>query len=165
MGMDIYGRRPSSIAGEYYRGQWDDWHRLADCICALAPAEAGGCKDWYSNDGDGLDAAESQALADKLDNYIINGTAGRYINEYNAKSETPRKLCCLCAMDLFVFVQRTEGAEKLAMIGGGEQGACDECGAATKVKTSYNSRTSMHINDLREFPWPNRLQGSSPGRR
>ena len=150
MGMDIYGRRPSSAAGEYYRGQWTDWHPLADCICALAPIEASACEGWHSNDGDGLDAQGSVALAEKIDSSILDGTADRYINEFHAELQKPRKLCILCAGDI---VQETKDTEepKLAAGGGRESGMCDNCGKRDQVKTSYKTDTSLHINDLKYF--------------
>ncbi len=82
MGMDVCGKKPTSKVGMYFgRPAWAR-HPLADCVLALAPLEASGCRDWHTNDGDGLEAAQSVKLADKLDALIESGAVASYIEKF-----------------------------------------------------------------------------------
>ena len=90
MGMDVCGMKPTSKVGRYFgRPAWT-WHPLADCVLALAPLEASGCRDWHCNDGDGLEAAQSVKLADKLDALIESGAVAGYIEKFGEQVEVGR---------------------------------------------------------------------------
>jgi hypothetical protein len=75
--MDVYGREPTSEAGEYFRATIHDWHPLADLCNALAPEICAPCKHWHSNDGDGLGKAGAGALATVLEQAIKAGSIQR----------------------------------------------------------------------------------------
>lgn len=68
MGMDVYGKAPTSKAGEYFRANvwaWRPIHKL----CAIVLGDP--LEDWAYNDGAGLESAkECVALADKLEAYM-----------------------------------------------------------------------------------------------
>jgi hypothetical protein len=51
---------------------------LADYTCTVAPDITAKCKAWERNDGDGLEAADAVALADRLQTEIDTGRAVRY---------------------------------------------------------------------------------------
>jgi hypothetical protein len=79
MGMDVYGKKPSSEAGKYFRNNIWWWDPLARYILEHVPPEiTGRCKHWYSNDGDGLDAADALKLAQCLREQIANGACEEY---------------------------------------------------------------------------------------
>lgn len=67
MGMDVYGKAPTSEVGEYFRNNVWWWRPLADYILKVHPDLASSCAEWHSNSADGLNAAESVTLADALD--------------------------------------------------------------------------------------------------
>src|SRR5262245_4697699 len=90
MGMDVCGKMPTSRVGRYFGRVFWAWHSLADCVLALAPVEASGCRDWHRNNGDGLDAAQSVKLADKLDALIESGAVAGYIEKFGLQVEVCR---------------------------------------------------------------------------
>ena len=55
MGMDVYGRNPTTKQGEYFRNNVWWWHPLADYCTSVAPDITAQCNSWHHNDGDGLD--------------------------------------------------------------------------------------------------------------
>jgi hypothetical protein len=67
MGMDIYGRNPTTSEGEYFHASISQWPVLVKIVTTLCPQETSGCKYWHTNDGDGLNAAQALALADALE--------------------------------------------------------------------------------------------------
>lgn len=74
MGMDVFGRNPSSEAGRYFRRSVWSWHPLAELVCSLAPAEAVPCTLWHTNDGGGLDGNQAVILAHRLQELADDGT-------------------------------------------------------------------------------------------
>jgi hypothetical protein len=97
MGMDVYGNKPTSETGEYFRANVWYWRPLANYCCTIAPEITGRCKYWQSNDGAGLDAADAFALAEILQREINNGRAATYERIYRAEQEAlPNKPCWLC---------------------------------------------------------------------
>ena len=87
MGMDVFGRRPSSEAGEYFCNNFSWWHPLAEYCCEIAPAITKHCKLWHSNDGDGLNAAQSLALADRIEAELATGRAHLYARAHHVRDE------------------------------------------------------------------------------
>lgn len=97
MGMDIYGIRPTSKKGEYYRNGGEAWIHLVTLIKTLCPEETLGCKYWTTNDGDGLVAVGACDLADALQDRINQGAVRAYIKALNAMLEAmPNEPCDLC---------------------------------------------------------------------
>jgi hypothetical protein len=97
MGMDVYGKEPSSETGKYFRRNAWRWRPLATMACTLCPKETAGCTYWQSNDGDGLDAAGSRALADSLQDKINQGAVRAYIEIRDAELKGLRdEDCDLC---------------------------------------------------------------------
>jgi hypothetical protein len=97
MGMDVIGRRPTTKQGEYFRNSVWWWHPLASYICVVAPEIADHCEHWHSNDGDGLNAEDSAALADRLQEEIDSGRTERFAVIHGAEQEmAPNEGCELC---------------------------------------------------------------------
>lgn len=97
MGMDVYGRAPTSEAGAYFRRNIWRWHPLAELVCALAPRITMRCRNWHSNDADGLDCDASRKLAGVLRRAIKSGRAARLIAKRNAAvAALPDQRCTLC---------------------------------------------------------------------
>lgn len=80
MGMDVHGKAPSAPVGEYFRRNVWGWRPLAAMLTEMFPALTAGCTSWYSNDSDGLDSAQSIALADAVDAAIKDGRIKSYVD-------------------------------------------------------------------------------------
>jgi hypothetical protein len=78
MGMDVFGKEPTSKAGEYFRNNVWWWRPLADYAREIATVITGRCEHWQTNDGDGLNAADAVALADALQAEIDSGRTEAY---------------------------------------------------------------------------------------
>jgi hypothetical protein len=97
MGMDVCGKNPTTEEGEYFVNNAWMWHPLADYVAAVAPDIAARCEYWHTNDGDGLDAEDSLALADRLQAEIDVGRTARYERLYRSRQEAaPKVPCWLC---------------------------------------------------------------------
>jgi hypothetical protein len=163
MGMDVYGNAPTAEVGAYFRRNVWGWRPLADFVTANAPDEAAPCKYWHSNDGTGLDAAQSVALADKLDAMLADGEVVDWIRSRDsAIAKLPDDPCRIC---------RGTGirTDQVGVSGGwpskvvepfdsdqrpnpraGQVGSCNACrgrGSARPLATWY----PLEENDVREF--------------
>lgn len=85
MGMDVFGTKPTSEAGKYFRNNMWWWRPLADFITRSYPEIASQCDYWQSNDGAGLDAEASLQLAELLDRDLANGRVTAYADQYKAE--------------------------------------------------------------------------------
>lgn len=78
-----------------WRRWW--WRPLAGFLTSRFPEQTQGCQCWQSNDGDGLDAEESAALAVVLGAELESGAVARFAVEYAAELEglpsTPCRFC------------------------------------------------------------------------
>jgi len=97
MGMDIYGSKPTSEEGRYFRCNVWTWRPLAELVTELCPEETAACELWQSNDGDGLDAAESEKLAARLFGLLESGVVEAYCTRRDARlAKLPDKACQRC---------------------------------------------------------------------
>lgn len=97
MGMDVYGKHPTSEIGKYFRNNVWWWRPLWDYCAIVAPKLAGKVEHGQTNDGDGLNAIDSQALAAILRTKIKNGEAKRYEDSYTKRlAAIPDELCEFC---------------------------------------------------------------------
>jgi hypothetical protein len=104
MGMDVYGNKPADETGEYFRNNVWWWHPLADYCAEISPDTASRCQGWHSNDGDGLDADDSLALANALQREIDSGRCEVKVKVREAQLATlpneptlPNERCDSCA--------------------------------------------------------------------
>lgn len=93
MGFDVYGK-----SGNYFRNNVWHWRPLAMYITETAPSHLWeACTHWQTNDGDGLDAPTSLALANFLQGEIDTGRASFYIEHRNkALAAMPDEECNIC---------------------------------------------------------------------
>jgi hypothetical protein len=80
MGVDVCGRHPINEAASIFDSNWSWWNSLADYCLKVAPDITARCAHWGTNDGDGLDAEDSVALADLLQAEIDSGRCAAYAN-------------------------------------------------------------------------------------
>lgn len=95
--MDVIGRNATTKEGEYFRNNVWWWRPLAEYIIEVAPDIAKHCQHWGTNDGDGLNAAQSIMLADALQIEIDSGRAERYrLMRVSVIEMMPDEQCDLC---------------------------------------------------------------------
>jgi hypothetical protein len=95
--MDVYGRKPRSDAGKYFRNTIWWWHPLWSYCCEVAPRV---CSDVYghSNDGDGLSADGADRLARTLADELASGRTRDYERRYAEElAALPTQVCEFCA--------------------------------------------------------------------
>ena len=78
MGMDLYGIKPSSPSGTYFRNSIFWWPPLWDYSRLVAPALARRVREPYANTGGGLCADDSLLLSSALGVSIESGAAAAY---------------------------------------------------------------------------------------
>ena len=77
-GRRLLRQEPDLGAWQIFHNSWRGRWPLADYTCTVAPDITAKCKAWERNDGDGLEAADAVALADRLQTEIDTGRAVRY---------------------------------------------------------------------------------------
>tara|TARA_Y100000034_G_scaffold66233_1_gene79951 strand:+ start:4562 stop:5080 length:519 start_codon:yes stop_codon:yes gene_type:complete len=97
MGMDVYGKNPTDEVGEYFRRNVWGWHPLWDMCLDLFPELAGKVEYGHTNDGDGLNAVDSEALSNSLNEAVADGRVAAWISERNEiVANLPMEECYLC---------------------------------------------------------------------
>lgn len=94
MGMDVCGvDNPDA----YFRNNVWWWRPLADYCCDIAPDVTSHCHYWQSNDGDGLNAGDAIALADRLEVELVAGRTEAYAAIRQAELDRiPDEPCTIC---------------------------------------------------------------------
>jgi hypothetical protein len=97
MGFDLHGHRPSTEDGVYFQNNVWWWRPLATYACGIAPGITAHCTHWFSNAGDGLDAENASALAERLEAEVNEGRCERYARICRSQQEmAPNESCWLC---------------------------------------------------------------------
>lgn len=97
MGMDIYGKSPTSEVGEYFRANVWGWHPIATYIENEYPEIAVECASWHTNDGQGLNAESAQRLGNRLLDDARSGSMLAYKSRLDREiAALPRETCTLC---------------------------------------------------------------------
>ena len=142
MGMDVYGRAPSSETGTYFRNNVWWWHPLWD-YCELigdgiiSPDNLG-----HTNDGWGLESLQTQALVQRLEQALTSGHTERYASAYRSRlAALPLEPCHICAA--------TGARAEPPAIGPGPYpcNACDGHGQVPSFETHY----PFEVENVREF--------------
>src|SRR4051794_623272 len=84
MGMDVYGKKPTSEVGAYFRAMIWQWEPLAELVQIIGGDLAAKCAYWYTNDEDGLGAADSRKLAGMIETALKTGEVASYLEERKA---------------------------------------------------------------------------------
>lgn len=97
MGMDVYGKNPTTEVGRYFRNSVWWWHGLAEFIEDHYPELAEACTYWHTNDGDGLDAVDAAKLADAIEQDYAAGVIDQHEAAFRARREAiPKEACTAC---------------------------------------------------------------------
>src|SRR5258705_7766721 len=98
MGMDVIGTAPRGKEGEYFRANVWLWRPLPDYCCEVAPEISDACRNWHTNDGDGLDSDGAYALAEVLQAEINSGRTLCHERRRNHEMQMlPNEPCRKCA--------------------------------------------------------------------
>lgn len=145
MGMDVYGKAPTGEAGEYFRRNVWGWHPLWDACLAIAPDLAGKVEYGHSNDGDGLDAEDSIALADQIRAVVESGDAKEYVALRDQMlAAMPNEPCKYCGA---TGTRTDEVGVKQGMVAKRWCNGCDGKGSRRPFATNY----FLEVEDLMEF--------------
>ena len=159
MGMDVYGKKPKSDVGEYFRRNVWGWHPLWDYVENNHPEIAELVEYAHSNDGSGLGARDSNKLAKLLVADLDSGKVAEYVAERNLMlSELPFEVCNLCegtgirtdAIAVESGMPTKELAEDIAIIVGRTQGYCNGCNGIGK-KEPFQTWYSLYEVDVEQF--------------
>ena len=97
MGMDVYGKEPRSLAGEYVRYSVWGWKPIVDISFHFASDVMDRITYPHTNDGDGLNGEGSVELADILQANIDNGAVAQWILDLEFRlASLPNETCRLC---------------------------------------------------------------------
>lgn len=96
MGMDVYGKKPKTEVGAYFRNNVWYWHPLWEYCVHVLPDVAGKVQNAHSNDGDGLGFVDSRKLAFALRKSIDSGAAQKYIDERQEYIDDLPTQPCFC---------------------------------------------------------------------
>lgn len=159
MGMDVYGKNATTQAGSYFRRNVWGWRPLWDYCLSMHEDLAGKVEYGHSNDGDGLDADDSVALAERLRNDVISGDAQRYIDERNRfLAEMERPTCEWCngtgirtdAVGIENKMPERELEPEMAILVGRTHGFCNGCRGEGKTD-AWETNYYLDLDDIKEF--------------
>ena len=159
MGMDVYGKNPTTEAGEYFRNNVWWWRPLWDYCLDLHGDICDKVENGHSNDGDGLDAFDASLLSDRLMMDISTGVTAAYERKRNKYLSTlPRTDCRLCGAtgvrtdDVGVANGMPEKELDLetAIVLGRTHGWCNACHGEGKCE-DFQASYGFSIENVRKF--------------
>jgi len=150
--MDVFGKAPSTEAGEYFRNNVWWWHPLAEFLQTTYPDLTAACTYWHSNDGDGLDDVRSRALAELIERDLASGKVDEYARRREVElAALPDEVCRFCtgAGVRDDEVGRTHGYDKPRdpATGLGGCNGCNGAGSTPAMERHY----AFDVENVREF--------------
>lgn len=132
MGMDVYGKEPRSEEGKYFRASVWSWRPLATMLEDLYPQYASKIEYLHTNDGDGLDAEDADALGKLM---LHDERIAAYVENWNAKVDAlPLEKCDLCKG---TGVRTDDVGVKMGMVERNTCNGCDGKGQRTSWQAAY----------------------------
>lgn len=145
MGMDVFGKHPTNDTGNYFRASVWGWAPIAEYLCDVAPGLMAKVTYLGSNDGDGLDGADSVTLADALDEASASGHLDAYAARRSAAiAALPRVTCEQCDG---TGTRTDEVGQRMGFAGRGWCNGCDGKGDRESWQASYR----LDAEHVREF--------------
>ena len=145
MGMDVYGLKPKTEKGAYFRNNVWYWHPLWNYCCELLPELTSKVESGHDNSGDGLNAVDSRKLGFAVQNSVEDGSAEIYITEYYCEINALPDEQCYCTkeslMDVFIM-SGTVPFPKAA----GNKDPNPECNTCKGTGSQPNWNRSYHLN-------------------
>lgn len=161
MGMDVYGKEPTSEKGEYFRNNVWWWRPLWNYCCEIADAVIGEslAEDGHYNGGAGLDGVRALALAEILREELESGRTAEYERKHNEyRASLPREDCDFCGAtgirtdDVGVNMGQPnrELSPEVQILTGRTHGWCNACdGIGTRE--SFGTGYPFSVENVREF--------------
>ena len=159
MGMDVYGKNPSSGRGQYFRRNVWGWHPLWEYVENVHPEIAQLVEHAHTNDGDGLGARKSKELANLLLEDYVSGKVSAYVRERNRQiSELEMPACNICEgtgirsdeLGIKNGQPEKELDADIAIITGRTKGWCNGCNGVGKTEP-WEANYYLDQEDVREF--------------
>ena len=159
MGMDVYGVRPISEKGEYFRRNVWGWHPLWEYVENCHPEIAALVQHAHTNDGDGLNALKSQELATHLFDDYKTGKVAEYVAERNRQiSEMEMRDCKWCEatgirsdeVGVEWGMPDKELSDEQKIMLGREKGYCNACDGVGKQQP-WEANYYLEPDDVKEF--------------
>jgi len=160
MGMDVFGEKPENEDGEYFRRNVWGWRPLWMLVEHVAEELANRVEFAHTNDGDGLDAVDSKALAIALLNGIEDGTVEEFIKEYDEfKAGLSNVDCNICdgtgirtdQVGIEAGWHDKKLDEEVAKQVGREFGSCNACKGLGQQEHFQRSYYTPEISCVQEF--------------
>ena len=137
--MDVYGRKPKSEKGKYFRNNIWWWRPLWNFCEQVAPDLIPEDNHGHSNDGWGLNCSKSLELAERLTDLLDSGQVKMYEEDYKRAIESiPLETCTIC-----------DGTGKRKMEPRKGE-TCNGCGGKGK-RESYEAGYPFEEENVKEF--------------
>lgn len=158
MGMDVFGKKPTSETGEYFRNNVWWWRPLWDYCLAVAPELCESVAGHY-NDGDGLDADGALELSNILKDEISSGRTAEYERKHREYlASIPRETCELCegtgirtdAVGVENEMPTRALDEAEAILTGRTHGYCNGC-RGVGTREAFDASYPFAISNVSEF--------------
>lgn len=159
MGMDVYGKNPTSEVGHYFRRNVWGWHPLWQYVEVVHPEIASLVKYAHSNDGDGLNDEDAKKLSELLEEDLGDGVVANYLEARAVwLSELPREDCKLCQntgirsddIGLAQSMPEKELSPEVQILTGRTMGWCNACDGVGS-KESWETNYFVDAEDIAEF--------------
>jgi hypothetical protein len=161
MGMDVYGAKPKTETGSYFRNNVWWWHPLWDYCCDVAIDLIGEelASEGHYNSGKGLGAEEAAELGKRLKDEIYSGRTYQYQQEYNDHlANLERRTCKLCEgtgirsdeIGVSMGMPTRKLTEEEQILLGRESGWCNGCRGEGLVD-DFNTNYPFSVENVDEF--------------
>ena len=143
MGMDVYGQKPLTEKGEYFRNNVWSWRPLWDYCTHIDPTLILSVPNAHNNSGDGLPGPLARKLGFKLQTEIQSGQTQKYIETYYEETQKlPKQNCQYCDENGQRTWQKLNGEPYTKN--------CNVCDATKKID---HPQTHYHIDldNIKEF--------------
>lgn len=161
MGMDVYGNKPKTDKGEYFRNNVWWWHPLWDYAISVGGEviDVETADHGHYNSGAGLGARASAKLGKLLLAEIESGRTADYEQKYNKYlADLPLEECRYCEgtgirtdeVGIENHMNTRELDEATAIALGRTHGTCNGCNGEGK-HSSFNTNYPFSVDNVREF--------------
>lgn len=143
MGMDVYGIKPKSKTGEYFRRNVWGWHPLWAYCEALHPELVSTVEYGHSNSGDGLNRMQSMKLAKALKEDIRSLVASDYIKSRDQYlADLPDEPCEYCDENGNRTFTQLDGQQIVKV--------CNSC-SGKKFVRPFTTNYFLDLQDIKDF--------------